>query len=104
MSLVGKTREQIEHATRHKKREELLEIIYSLATFEPHFKPQEIAERRRMSKGKVLRLIKAGVLRAHKPMENALRVPLSAIQDWDEKTALFFSRKNETKPEPAIGR
>jgi hypothetical protein len=93
MNLVGKSKEQIEQATRNKKRHELIEIIYSLATFEPMFKPQEIATRRRMSKGKVLGLIKTGVLRAHKPLDNALRVPLSAIRDWDSQTALFFSRE-----------
>jgi hypothetical protein len=95
-TLIGKTKEQIEHATRHKRREELIEIIYRLATFEPMFKPQEIADHRRMSKRVVVRLIKDGVLRAHKPLENALRIPLSAIREWDQQTALFFvSEQNE---------
>jgi hypothetical protein len=99
MNLVGKSKEQIEQATRHKRREELVEIIYRLATFEPMFKPQEIAENRRMSKRVVIGLIKRGVLRAHKPLTNALRVPLSAIRDWDRQTALFFEHEQNGREE-----
>lgn len=97
MNLVGKSREQIEQATRNKHRPELIDIIYSLATCEPMFKPQEIATRRRLSKDSIFRLIKRGVLRAHKPLENVVRVPLSAIRDWDKQTALFFSHDEVTK-------
>ena len=88
MNLIGKSRENIEHATRNKTRSELLDIIYSLATSEPMYKPQEIAARRGMSKRTVLHLIKRGVIRAHKPFENGIRVPLSAIREWDAQTAL----------------
>ena len=98
MNLVGKSREQIAQATRHKQREELIDLIYSLATFEPMFKIQEIAVRRGLSRDSVERLIKRGKLRAHKPLDNIVRVPLSAIRDWDETTALFFSeRENGTE-------
>jgi len=101
MNLVGKSKEQIEHAIRHKKRQEIVEIIYSLATCEPFFKPQEIADRRRMAKGTVLELIKNGILRAHKPFDNVVLVPLSAIREWDRDTALFFSGKqNEPNESP----
>jgi excisionase family DNA binding protein len=93
MNLIGKSREQIEHTTRNKTRSELLDIIYSLATFEPMYKPQEIATRRGMSKHTVLQLIKRGVIRAHKPFENGIRVPLSAIHEWDAQTALFNPKK-----------
>jgi hypothetical protein len=93
--LVGKSREEIESALRNKKRGDLLDVIYSLATCEPMFSPKEIAVRREMSKHKVLQLIKRGVIRAHKPLDNALRVPLSAIRDWDQQTALFFSHDND---------
>ena len=86
--LVGKTLQEIEEATRNKPRAELIEIIYTLATFEPMFKPEEIAVHRRMSKHKVLDLIRQRVLRAHKPLRNGLRVPLSAIRDWDRNTKL----------------
>lgn len=99
MNLVGKSREQIAQATRHKKREELIDLIYSLATFEPMFKVQEIAARRGMSRDKVIRLIKSGRIRAHKPLENALRVPLSAIRDWDQQTALFFEHEQSNGKE-----
>ena len=91
MSLVGKSKEQIEQATRHKRREELIEIIYSLASVEPMFKPRELAARRGMSPRVIMKLIKQGRIRAHKPLANVLRVPLSAIREWDKNTALFFS-------------
>jgi excisionase family DNA binding protein len=90
MNLIGKSREQIEQATKDLKRHELIDLLYSLATCEPMFKPQEIAARRGMSKQSILKLIKRGVLRAHKPLENAYRVPLSAIREWDAQTAVFF--------------
>jgi hypothetical protein len=89
--LVGRSREQIEQALRDKKRAELLDVIYSLATCEPMLSPREIATRRQMTKRRVMQLIKDGTLRAHKPAENALRVPLSSIREWDQQTALFFS-------------
>lgn len=98
MDLVGKSLSQIEEATRNKKRHELLLIIHELASFEPMFKPNEIAQRRRCSKAKILELIKAGVLRAHKPLDNALRVPLSSIREWDRQTAIFFDHDGNTKP------
>ena len=93
MNLVGKSREQIAQATRNKKREELIDLIYSLATFEPMFKIRDVAARRGLSADTVERLIKRGKLRAHKPLDNALRVPLSAIRDWDQQTALFFENQ-----------
>lgn len=89
--LIGKSREQIEAALRSKKRGDLLDVIYSLATCEPMLSPKELAVRREMSKQKILQLIKTGVIRAHKPLGNSVRVPLSAIREWDAQTALFFS-------------
>ena len=99
MDLIGKSLEQIEAATRNKRRQELLEIIYSLATLEPMYKPAEIAARRGMSKGKVIQLIKTGVLPAHKPLETAYRVKLSTLRKWDEETAVFFADKAQEKLE-----
>jgi hypothetical protein len=93
--LVGKSREQIEQALRNKKRGDLLDVIYSLATMEPMFSPKEIAVRRQMTKRRVVQLIKDGTLRAHKPLENALRVPLSAIREWDANTQITNGHEEE---------
>ena len=57
------------------------------------YTPQEIAIRRAMSKRTVLQLVKRDVIRAHKPFENGIRVPLSAIREWDAQTALFNPQK-----------
>ena len=38
------------------------------------------------------RLIRRGVLRAHMPVQNQYRIPLSAIRAWDRDTALYFER------------
>ena len=95
MNLLGKSREQIAQATKDLKRDELLDMLYSLATCEPMLKPQEIAARRGMSKQKILGLIKRGTLRAHKPLDNQYRVPLSSVREWDRETALFFSSNNQ---------
>jgi excisionase family DNA binding protein len=95
MNLTGKSRDQIEKLTRNKTRAELLDLLYEHTTFEPMFKPQEIAERRRMSKRTVVELIHRGILRAHKPFNNGLRVPLWAIRKWDSETAVYFSDTKE---------
>lgn len=94
--LIGKSREEIDAALRTKRRAELIDVIYSLATCEPMLSPRELAARREMSKHKILELIKRGVIRAHKPLENAVRVPLSAIREWDANTALFFSPNEQS--------
>jgi hypothetical protein len=99
MNLIGKSREQIEQATKDLKRHELLDMLYSLATCEPMLKPQEIAARRGMSKQKVLGLIKHGILRAHKPLDNQYRVPLSSIREWDAQTAVFFDSRSSAGEE-----
>jgi excisionase family DNA binding protein len=100
MNLVGKSREQIEKLTRNKTRAELLDLLYEHVAFEPMFTPQEIANRRHMSKRTILNLIHSGIIRGHKPWHNGLRVPLSEIRKWDAATALYFSdmeKLNETK-------
>jgi hypothetical protein len=97
MNLVGKSREEIESEVKNKSRGELIDKIYELASFEPMFKPQTIAERRQMTKRSVLQAIRTGRLRAHKPLDNGLRVPLSAIKEWDANTALFFAEEARAK-------
>jgi len=89
VKVLGKSREDIETTTRNYARHELLDLIYSLATCEPHLKVSDVAARRGMSKQKVLQLVRNGKLRAHKPLENGIRIPLSAVRAWDANTALF---------------
>ena len=88
MNLIGMTRDEIAHAVRDKSRAELIDLLHDHVSFDPWFKPQEIADRRRMSKWKVMDLVRRGILKAHKPLDNAVRIPLSSIRAWDKETAL----------------
>jgi excisionase family DNA binding protein len=86
MTLAGMSKDQIEKAMIGKERGELVNIIYMLASFEPMFSPQEVAKRRQLSKRVILKLVKEGRLRAHKPLATTIRIPASAIREWDENT------------------
>ena len=88
MSLAGMSKEQIEKSVAGKSRAELVNIIYLLASFEPMFSPQEVAQRRQLSKRVILKLVKEGRLRAHRPLTNAIRIPASALHEWDQNTKL----------------
>jgi hypothetical protein len=93
MKLAGKSREEIEKAVRNKTRSELIDLLYNLATLEPHFSPGTVAARRGMSKDTIIALCKNGTIpRVHKPLQNSWRIPLSSIREWDEATAISFSR------------
>jgi excisionase family DNA binding protein len=88
MSLIGLTKERIEKELDGKSRRELVEIIYSLATFPPMISPAEVARRREIDPRTVLKLIRQGRLRAHKLGNSTVRIPLEALNEWDETTKL----------------
>lgn len=91
IDLTGKSREQIERALAHKRRNELLDLIFSLITFEPHFSVATFAQRRQLTRATVLRLIRERILHAHLPTGNGYRIPLSAIRDFDRRTAVCIA-------------
>lgn len=91
IQVIGKSREAIGQALRHKRPEELLDIIYELATLEPFFSPRTIAAARGVQLRRVVAMCRAGELRAHKPSEKVWRVPLSAVREWDANTAVTLS-------------
>lgn len=97
MNLLGKTREQIEKATKDCDRRQLVNLIYSLATLEPHFTPRQVAERRALSVDTILRKVRSGELPAHRPAEKQIRIPLSSVEAWDRHTALFFTSNGSDK-------
>lgn len=86
--LAGKTREALEATLQHKRRAELLDLIFSLINFEPHVTVETFAARRQMEPATVRRLIRDRKLRAHMPVTGKYRIPLSAIADFDQRTAL----------------
>jgi excisionase family DNA binding protein len=87
--LIGKTRAQIESALRNKDRPELLDLIFELSTIEPHLTVSELARARKISRATVLdKIRKREIPRAHRLGEHGLRIPLSAIAQWDRNTQI----------------
>jgi excisionase family DNA binding protein len=89
MSVVGKTRAEIERALRNKDRPALLDLIFELSSVEPHLTVSELAAARKISRSTVLEKIrKREIPRAHRLGEHGLRIPLSAIAAWDANTQI----------------
>jgi excisionase family DNA binding protein len=89
VNLIGKTRADIERALRNKDRPELLDLIFSLSTMEPHFSVSEVARARKISRTTVIEKIKKREIpRAHRLGDHGLRIPLSAIAAWDANTQI----------------
>lgn len=84
MRLHGKTREQIAESLAGHTRDELIGVIFSLATVEQHFKPAEVAERTGMDKRTVLKDIHAGLFGGEylKRAENQILVSSSGVNKW----------------------
>jgi predicted DNA-binding transcriptional regulator AlpA len=95
MNLIGKSRPEIERALRNKDRPELLDVIYTLSTMEPHFSVSQVARARKLSRDTILEKIrKREIPRVHRPVKNALRIPISAIQEWDQNTQVTNGNEN----------
>jgi len=86
--LTGKSRDEIAAALKHKRHGQLIDLIADLVTLETFFTPEEIARARKIGARAIKAMIKAGQIRAHKPLANGYRVPRSAVDEWDAKTAL----------------
>jgi hypothetical protein len=95
VNLIGKSRPEIERALRNKDRPELLDLIFELATMEPHFSVSQVARARKLSRDTILEKIrKHEIPRVHRPVKNALRIPISAIQEWDQNTQVTNGNEN----------
>jgi predicted DNA-binding transcriptional regulator AlpA len=95
VNLIGKSRPEIERALRNKDRPELLDLIFQLATMEPHFSVSQVARARKLSRDTILEKIrKREIPRVHRPVKNALRIPISAIQEWDQNTQVTNGNEN----------
>src|SRR6266536_918402 len=86
MNLSGKSHPEIERALMGKTRAELIDLIFSLATVEQHFKPAEIATRSAMKKRTVLADIHAGKFGGeyYKRADNQITVSASGVNAWRE--------------------
>jgi hypothetical protein len=89
VNLLGKSRAEVERALKNTDRPALLDLIVELVSVEPHFSVSQVARLRKLSRDTILAKIRAGeIKRVHKPVKNALRIPLSAIRDWDANTEI----------------
>jgi excisionase family DNA binding protein len=89
VTLIGKSRAQIESALRNKDRPELLDLIFELSTIEPHLTVSELARARKISRATVLdKIRKREIPRAHRLGDHGLRIPLSAVAAWDANTQI----------------
>jgi hypothetical protein len=97
MNVIGLSRIQIERALRNKDRPELLDLIFELATVEPHFSVSQLARARKLSRDTILdKIRRREIPRVHRPVKNALRIPISSIAEWDANTQV--TNGNEDNP------
>jgi excisionase family DNA binding protein len=97
VNLIGKSRPEIERALRNKDRPELLDLIFELSTMEPHFSVSQVARARKISRSTVLEKIrKREIPRVHRLGEHGLRIPLSAVAQWDHNTQVTNGNENPT--------
>jgi hypothetical protein len=84
MNLSAKSREEIQRALTGKTRAELIDLIYSLSTVEPHFRPAEIARRSGMTKRTILADIHSGRFNGEyfKRAGNQITVSASGVNAW----------------------
>lgn len=87
INVIGKSRDAIGKLLQRKRPEELLDIIYELATLEPFFSLRTVAIARGVPTRKVKAMCKDGSLPYHEMSPNNWRVPLSSVREWDENTA-----------------
>jgi excisionase family DNA binding protein len=97
MNLIGKSRPEIERALRNKDRPELLDLIFELATMEPHFSVSQVARARKVSRDTILdKIRKREIPRAHRLGDHGLRIPLSAVAQWDANTQITNGNESTT--------
>ena len=84
MNFSGKSREQIAQELVGRPREELIDIIFSLAVVEQHFTPSEIARRSGLTKRTVLSDIHKGRFDGeyYKRAGNQITVSASGVNVW----------------------
>lgn len=84
MNFSGKSRKEIKAALASKTRDQLVDIIFSLAVVEQHFTPSEIARRSGMTKRTVLSDIHKGRFNGeyYKRAGNQITVSAGGVNAW----------------------
>lgn len=89
VAVIGQSRETIERLTQSFSRQDLLDLVHQLATWEPKFSPSTVASLCEMTPRAIVARIKDGTIKgAHKPLDNGWRISLSGLREWDEQTAV----------------
>lgn len=90
LELRNKTPEEVQQTLAKTPRRTLVRMIYRLLTLEPHFSVQEFAQARGLKRDTVLSLIREKKIRpVHVPTDRGdYRIPLSAAEDFDRRTAI----------------
>lgn len=86
--LYGKSREEIAELTRRMPTDRLVDLLFQHVTLEPFFSPGMVAKARGMTKRQIVARCQDGRLRAHKPMTNGWRIPITGVSEWDAQTAV----------------
>lgn len=96
MNLVGKTAEEIADTLKDAPREQLVEMVVSMATVEPWFKPTQIAARRQMNVRDVRAAMKAGKMGRgyYRRAGNSMLASASGVAAWDRS---FFVEVDDQK-------
>jgi hypothetical protein len=102
MNLSGKGRAEIDRALAHKTRAELIDLIFSLATIEPHFTPSEIARRSGMTKRTILADIHAGKFGGeyYKRSTNQITVSAAGVNAWRESFRIVVPPPSPNRSTP----
>jgi len=88
--LAGKSRQQIQDATKHWSRDELVDALFKAVSVEIMLSPREIAAMRNISKFKIWEFIRRGEFkRVYRHLDNnEVRIPVAEVQAWDERNKI----------------
>ena len=106
MKFSGKSREEIERALSGKSRSELIDIIFSIAGLEQHYRPSEIAARSGMTKRTVLADIHAGRFGGEyfKRSDTQITVSASGVNAWRRSFRIVVNGDTQKAVPPTCAR
>src|SRR5689334_17338684 len=103
MHLTGKTRGQLEALLGDKSKSELIDLVHSLVSLEPHLRPSEVARRAGLNKRFVLKALRTGDLSPYLALaDNSLRIPISAVDRWLSRFRVSQPTKDKSYGDPSF--
>jgi hypothetical protein len=92
LDVRDKHEQELQRLLRSRRRKDLISLIRDLASIEQHFTAEEIAKARKTTKRDVIERMKKGEIAAHHPSGYRWTASLSAVREWDERTAIRLFR------------